>query len=155
MYISHNIFYNNSDEYGDCEIFVINNTAEIEHNFFDGKIKSIHNTGNVIANLNYYGYNDIISIQNNNDNVDIDTWLISDCNILLKEPRPNYIERYVTPVINKYRNTLENEEHIYNNTISNIPILINDEEKVLGEEYDLGNRNAVLKIGQEMFQIGD
>ena len=155
IYISHNIFYNNSDEYGDCEIFVINNTAEIEHNFFDGKIKSMHNSGNVIANLNYYGYNDIISIQNNNDNIDIDTWLISDYNILLKEPRPNYIERYVTPVINKYRNTLENEEHIYNNTISNIPILINDEEEVLGEEYDLGNRNAVLKIGQEIFQIGD
>lgn len=152
IYMSHNIFYNNN---GDCEIFIIDRTAEIEHNFFDGNIKSIHNNGTTIANLNYYGYNDLENINNNNIDVDIDTWLISDYTIRLKEPELNYIQRFVTPVINKYRNILEQESNVYENKMKNVPILINDEEKVLNIEYNLENKNSTVKIGQEIFEIGD
>lgn len=152
IYVSHNVFYNNV---GDCEIFIINNTAEVEHNFFDGKIKSIHNNGTTISNLNYYGYNDITAIRNNNQNVEIGTYLISDYSIRLKEPERNYIQKFVTPVLNKYKNTLEKEENLYNNAIKDIPILINREEKILGIEYDLGHRDVELQIGQEVFEIGE
>lgn len=107
MYLNNNIFYNND---GNDEIYVMSGSLEAENNYFDGGITSINNlNGEVAANLNYWGYNDIIEIDTKayKGQVLIDNWLYSDYEIRYTEPVLGDVHQYIIGHINKFKSRLE------------------------------------------------
>ena len=149
IYISYNSFFNNN---GSVDIYNMNGKLEAENNYFDGHIPSIENKDTTICNLNFWGYNELEDIINNNINIDIDTWLIANYNINYEKTESNTIHKKITGKINQYRNRLEKEILPYKNIITSdnlIPIKINNQNYYLNQEVDSEAQTITLIIGQE------
>ena len=146
MYIKDNIFYGNQ---GNDEIFVMNGTLEAEDNYFEGNIININNlNGNVSANLNYWGYNNIENIENTwVGNVIIDNWLISDYTVHWTEPVLGNPQQHIVGTINKIKSRIKDEITLYKNIRGKI--------RIDGEYYDLDTEQITVidefYIGQEYF----
>ena len=151
IYISQNMFYKNI---GNSDIFIANGICDAENNYFDGSICSIKNQGTTNCELNYWGWNTLSNIKQNNTTIDFDSWLLSRYDIEYKEPTLGDIHQIITAKIDQYKNRLENEISSYKQVIGNVPITVNNTTKYLNEEMDFANQNITLKIGQEIFNIG-
>ena len=146
MYRKDNTFYGNQ---GNDEIFVMNGTLEAEDNYFEGNIVNINNlNGNVSANLNYWGYNNIENVQNTwIGNVIIDNWLISDYTVHWTEPVLGNPQQHIVGTINKLKSRIKDEITLYKNIRGKI--------RIDGEYYNLDTEQITVinefYIGQEHF----
>ena len=170
IYISHNTFYKNA---GRCEIYVLNGACNIINNYFDGAIAGLEGNDVTTCNLNYWGYNDIKSIANKNpylkhanyteqtQDVKFDTYLISRCSVEYTHKYDEGLKMYITPLIDQYRNRLENEINNYDIDF-NAPIIFTYEDTtthqniiedgVLNDQIP-STRPGVVQIGQQTFNI--
>ena len=170
IYISHNTFYKNA---GRCEIYVLNGACNIINNYFDGAIAGLEGNDATTCNLNYWGYNDIKSIANKNpylkhanyteqtQDVKFDTYLISRCSVEYTHKYDEGLKMYITPLIDQYRNRLENEINNYDIDF-NAPIIFTYEDTtthqniiedgVLNDQIP-STRPGVVQIGQQTFNI--
>ena len=151
IYISQNMFYENI---GQSDIFIANGTCDAENNYFDGSLCSIKNQGITNCELNYWGWNTLSNIKENNTTVDFDSWLLSRYDIEYKEPTLGDVHKCVIAKIDQYKNRLENETSSYKQVIGNVPITVNNETKCLNKKMDLTDQVITIKIGQETFNIG-
>ena len=150
MYLSNNIFYNDSGKY---EIYIMDGTLEAEDNYFDGNIICMYNlNGSVSANLNYWGYNNIDDIETKYvGSISIDNWLYSSYDNYYTEPNLNDIHNNVTGRINQYKNRLK-EITAYKDMRDDIPIYIGTNDVgFLNHEYD--TKEETIKIGQQILDI--
>ena len=158
MYIKDNIFYKQYGYNGDCEIYVMNGSVELQGNYFDATIKTICNVnGSVSANLNYWGYNDIVCIDHTYDGiVTIDSWLVSSCEVHYTEPQLGMKVTNVIARIHQYMSRSEPEitdyKDIYNS--NKIPIYLvgdNIDKDYLTRQLETTARR--LYVGQQEFKL--
>ena len=149
-YISENSFYNNDYE---CEIYLINGTLSMDNNIFDGNIQSVKGyNGQIDADLNYWGYNDIDKIESHNSNlITLNNWLISRREDYNKEINGQSSE-IVVGVIDQYINRLEKEITSINRIEKDFPVNFgtapNVTEFKLNQEIK-GSSSVPITIGQE------
>ena len=147
--ISSNSFYNNSYE---AEIYLLDGTLSVNHNLFDGLIQSIKAyKGNIDADFNYWGYNNIENIESNNSALIVfDNWLISsryDYNKQINDKTENI----VVGVIDKYINRFEKEIITFNPIQREFPVTIQSNRFNINDKITL-NPQVKIKIGQQELQ---
>ena len=144
--ISFNTFFNNA---GTSDIYLLRGTTVLENNLFDGAITSLKTLdgNNIDCDLNYWGYNDINNIYNNNPNIEINNFLISDCEIIEKETG-----NYIIGRINKYINRLESEITTINILEKHFPVKLNEEQFYLNDEIPI-EMDDIFMIGQDVIHI--
>ena len=144
--ISFNTFFNNA---GTSDIYLLRGTTVLENNLFDGAITSLKTLdgNNIDCDLNYWGYNDINNIYNNNPNIEINNFLISDCEIIEKETG-----NYIIGRINKYINRLESEITTINILEKHFPVKLNEEQFYLNDEIPI-EMDDISMIGQDVIHI--
>lgn len=150
-YLKDNMFYGNM---GHCEVYLMNGSIEAETNLFDGERIALHRfNGNVTANLNYWGYNNIEDIEMVVlGRISFDTWLLSDWKVN-NYPFVNDEEYTITPVIDKYANRNEVEVNEYK-VKNNFPVKINDTDGMLDDGYTFTyTEPIILTIGSQIFTI--
>lgn len=144
--ISSNSFYNNGYE---AEIYLLKGTLSADNNIFDGAIQSIKGyNGDIDADFNYWGYNNIEDIENNNSIlISFNNWLLShrfDYNKQINGEDTNI----TVGVIDRYANKFE-KEIINIDPINQIfPVVINSNRFNLNDEIKL-NASVPIKIGQQ------
>ena len=145
-YISSNTFYENSYE---CEINLLSGTLSAEKNIFDGAIQSIKGyNGNIDADLNYWGYNDIEEIESRNSQlIEINNYLISR-RIDYKKQNNNIEVNIVVGVIDQYINRLEKEIITIDKINKDFPVVIGSNKFKINEEIIINNSVPII-IGQE------
>ena len=149
-YISENSFYNNHYE---CEVYLVDGTLSMDNNLFDGNIQSVKGYGGEIdADLNYWGYNNIDDIKSNNSKlITFNNWLISRRDDYNKEinGEPSSI---VVGVIDQYINRLEKEITTINRIEKDFPVIFgispNTTEFRLNQEIS-GDSSVSITIGKE------
>ena len=147
--ISSNSFYNNSYE---AEIYLLDGTLSVNHNLFDGLIQSIKAyKGNIDADFNYWGYNNIENIESNNSALIVfNNWLISsryDYNKQINDKTENI----VVGVIDKYINRFEKEIITFNPIQREFPVTIQSNRFNINDKITL-NPQVKIKIGQQELQ---
>lgn len=148
-----NMFYDNDEcQY---EIYLLDGTISMDNNIFDGSIISTKiMNGSVDADYNYWGYNSIDKIENNNsDLININNWLISRV-ITYKEEDDDENTIKITCVIDRYINRLENQFTSIEAIQKNFPVYIDTNLSTLNEKYKASSVADVI-IGKELFQLGD
>ena len=146
-YISDNIFYDNNYE---CEIYLLSGVLEIDNNIFDGLIQSVKGyNGQIDADFNYWGYNDIDIIEEKNSQlITYNNWLISSRKDYEKEiDGQSY--HIVVGVIDKYMNRLEKEITSINQVNKDFPVNIVGGSRFKLNQEIKANESVSIKIGQE------
>lgn len=160
----YNTFYKNINSE---DVYIIAGGIESEFNIFDNNNINIANyAGDVIANMTYWGYNDIENIDTtyetigNDGNIVVESWLKSSYDISPQSSLntlDTQTEYIITTFINKYRANREDQEDI---EIME-PVDWKGEYTVYidAAEYHLGNGisvrsgtgNVTITIGKEKF----
>lgn len=169
--VRHNSFYTNK---GKEDIYVIAGTIESEFNIFDYNNNIENNIttylGYILANMTYWGYNDIQQAENtcnsvgDNNLISIESWLESGYHISPQPPLQNTLSYTITPFIGKYRANRDDQENIYPiepiKWTGDYPVIINDESYSLNTAIEnqtpIENNGEFIinvKIGQEEFII--
>ena len=157
IYLSSNIFYNNNHV---AEIHFVRGTLSMEKNLFDGNIRSIKSVldGSIDADFNYWGYNDIESIENNNtDLMHLENWLISS--------RKDYgdttnneeddAQHITVGLIEQYINRLEKEITTITPINKRFPVYIGNSTEInyyLNDEIESASSNMQIRIGQQILE---
>ena len=148
-YISENMFYQNNYN---SEIYLLDGSIAMDKNIFDGSILSTKVfKGAIDADYNYFGYNALEDIENNNsDAIVINNWLISSRENYNKEidGRDVTISR---GVIKHVTNRLEKEILTIETIDKEFPIIVGTRPATLNAEVENAS-SAVIIIGQERLQ---
>lgn len=146
-YISHNTFYNNI---GNNEIYLMNGSIEMDNNIFDGNITSIKKLhGDIDAGLNYWGYNTLEDIQQYSGIEDVDSYLISRCELVRKDEN----SYYAVGVIDQYKNRLEIETTTIETIDSPLPVSVGMAESLLNKQEIIVSNDFVMKIGKANIEV--
>ena len=148
--IHHNSFMGNLMY---TNIQLLDGQINLENNVFDGNNKGLKLTkGQASTNMNYWGYNDYNTIISNcidtNQNIELNTWLISSCNV---EKIENVYKVY--PTISHYYNK-EEFGKLYNTT--NIPSLIveyDDNNYYTNQDYIEMTTLSNIEIGKQTIEV--
>ena len=125
----------------------------MDNNIFDGNIQSVKGyNGQIDADLNYWGYNDIDKIESHNSNlITLNNWLISRREDYNKEINGQSSE-IVVGIIDQYINRLEKEITSINRIEKDFPVNFgtapNATEFKLNQEIK-GSSSVPITIGQE------
>ena len=148
-YISENMFYQN---HYNSEIYLLDGSIAMDKNIFDGSILSTKVfKGAIDADYNYFGYNTLEDIENNNsDAIVINNWLISSREDYNKEidGRDATISR---GVIKHVTNRLEKEILTIEAIDKEFPIIVGTRPATLNAKIENAS-SAVIIIGQERLQ---
>lgn len=142
-YISQNTFY---DNLGNNEIFLTNGTIEMQRNIFDGEITSVakYNGEIIDEGLNYWGYNDMETIEDING-IELTTYLISRC----KTIRIDSTDFYAVGLIDQYKNRLEKDIITNIEPIqSSLPVRIGSLLSSLNKEKIIIKNNSIMYVGK-------
>ncbi len=154
MSIKENIFCNNI---ANDEIYIMNGSVNIEDNYFDAKITSVNNlNGNVTANFNYWGCNDISYIDESSykGTIIFDTWLYSDYDIRYTELSLNNIHKHITCFINKYKDRTNPEITEYKKLFEDYAIVeFENNYYNLYDEIETIMEHPTIIIGKQEYQI--